>query len=181
MACHPARRTGPSDPPLFPPSPSTTGFRLDETETVVAAGRAAGPSGGECTTCTGDPDLPGRGFRTTVRGTVSELGDGAAGTVGGTPLLTGVEIGGEECEVETVPPGCPATAASPPDGGGGADACGFCPGGITADAGRELPMVSDGKTYTCGELEVLAGDVVGGTVECGALLFAEPYCCPDSR
>ena len=160
-----------------------TGFRLNETDAVVAAGRAAGPSGDNCTSCTGEPSLPDRGFRATVRGTVSDLGDSSSGTVGGTPLLSNVEIGGDECEVETVPPGCPATTAQvedpPADGGGVEDPCEICPGGLTVDAGTVLPMVTDGRRYTCGEFLELAETVAGGTIECQAMQMAERFCCPN--
>ena len=62
------------------------GFRLDDTDTVLSAGQAAGQEG-YCTTCTGDASAPEYGWLATVKGTVSELGDGSSG-VTGTPILT---------------------------------------------------------------------------------------------
>eukprot|EP00956_Cyclotella_meneghiniana_P037439 scaffold138792_cov29-Cyclotella_meneghiniana.AAC.1 len=61
------------------------GFRLDDTDAVVSAGQAAA----------------------TVKGTVSELGDGSSG-VTGTPVLTNIEIlsSDETCEEATIPPLC---------------------------------------------------------------------------
>ena len=89
------------------------GFRLDDTDAVVAAGQAYGQQG-YCTSCTGDASAPEYGWLATVKGTVSELGDGSAG-VTGTPVLTNVEIlsSDEICETATVPPLCLDTAPGP--------------------------------------------------------------------
>lgn len=72
------------------------GPRLEETEVVIAAGRAAGSSEKSdthiiCRTCTGDASKPVSGFRATVRGTVKDLGDGSSG-VSGQPVLTNIEL-----------------------------------------------------------------------------------------
>eukprot|EP00957_Ditylum_brightwellii_P023937 1804908-Ditylum_brightwellii.AAC.1 len=47
------------------------GFRLDDTDAVLSAGRAVGrPGDGFCTTCEGGDDTsPTRGYRATVKGT----------------------------------------------------------------------------------------------------------------
>ena len=82
------------------------GFRLDDTDAVLSAGQAAGQEG-YCTTCTGDASAPEYGWLATVKGTVSELGDGSSG-VTGTPILTNIEIlsSDETCEEATIPPLC---------------------------------------------------------------------------
>ena len=87
------------------------GLRLEETSTVVAAGRAAGSaerSGTHftCKTCSGDASKPVAGYRATVKGTVKELGDGSDG-VTGQPLLNNIEmldfeVGCEEEDLVTV-------------------------------------------------------------------------------
>eukprot|EP00956_Cyclotella_meneghiniana_P021599 scaffold39508_cov72-Cyclotella_meneghiniana.AAC.1 len=61
------------------------GFRLDDTDAVVSAGQTAA----------------------TVKGTVSELGDGSSG-VTGMPVLTNIEIlsSDETCEEATIPHLC---------------------------------------------------------------------------
>ena len=82
------------------------GFRLDDTDTVLSAGQAYGQQG-YCTTCTGDASAPEYGWLATVKGTISELGDGSDG-VTGTPVLTNIEIlsSDESCETTTIPPLC---------------------------------------------------------------------------
>lgn len=89
------------------------GFRLDDTDAVLAAGRAAG----RCTTCTGESDKPKKGYRATVKGVVSEMGDGTVSSTG-PPLLSGLEFFDADvaCEDPTVPPLCavgnPSSTAS---------------------------------------------------------------------
>ncbi|KAL7529281.1 hypothetical protein ACHAXR_002878 [Thalassiosira sp. AJA248-18] len=84
------------------------GFRLDDTDAVLAAGRAAGQSG-YCSSCAGDSDAhPEYGYRATVKGTVKEMGDGSDG-VTGSPILTNIELLDESVGCEgnpTVPPLC---------------------------------------------------------------------------
>lgn len=86
------------------------GFRLDDTDTVLAAGRAAGQNG-YCSTCDGDSDAhPEYGYRATVKGTVKEMGDGSDG-VTGSPILTNIELLDESVGCDgnpTVPPLCGA-------------------------------------------------------------------------
>ena len=65
---------------LGPKDPDTErhclGFRIDDSDVVLNAGRASGQEG-YCETCNdNDVDLPEYGYRATVRGVVSELGDG---------------------------------------------------------------------------------------------------------
>ena len=89
------------------------GFRLDDTDAVVAAGQAYGQQG-YCTTCTGDATAPEYGWLATIKGTVSELGDGSTG-VTGTPVLTNIQIlsSDEMCPTTTIPPLCMETAPAP--------------------------------------------------------------------
>lgn len=68
----------------------TLGYRLDDTDAVMAAGQATGQQG-YCSSCTGDSSSPDFGYQATVKGTVSELGDGSDG-VSGTPMLTNIEM-----------------------------------------------------------------------------------------
>lgn len=91
------------------------GFRLDDTDSVVSAGQAYGQQG-YCTTCTGDASAPEYGWLATVKGTISELGDGSNG-VTGTPLLSNIEIlsSDEKCEKTTVPPMCLGSAPASVD------------------------------------------------------------------
>mmetsp|Transcript_27007 Transcript_27007/g.46062 ORF Transcript_27007/g.46062 Transcript_27007/m.46062 type:complete len:229 (-) Transcript_27007:190-876(-) len=85
------------------------GFRLDDTEAVLAAGRALGKKG-FCSNCKGTDDAdPEYGYRATVKGTVKELGDGTTGVVTSAPMLTNIEVLDEsvECDGEpTIPPLC---------------------------------------------------------------------------
>ena len=78
------------------------GYRLDDSEAIIAAGRAKGLMG-FCSTCTGAQGNPEYGFRATIKGAVKELGDGTAG-VSGTPLLEVTEVldDGEMCETPTI-------------------------------------------------------------------------------
>jgi len=97
------------------------GFRLDDTETVLAAGRGKGKMG-YCTSCGGGMDTdPEYGYRATVKGTVKELGDGTTGLVTSTPMLTNIEVLDDTVECgddATIPPLCvrsmDVTASSEP-------------------------------------------------------------------
>ena len=80
------------------------GYRIDSTETVLAAGRAAGSNAKSdshysCNTCSGAASDPVAGYRATVKGTVKELGDGTK-SVTGQPLLTDIQMldSGVVCE-----------------------------------------------------------------------------------
>ncbi|KAL7541591.1 hypothetical protein ACHAWF_006979 [Thalassiosira exigua] len=87
------------------------GYRLDDTEAVVAAGSAAGQQG-YCEVCTGDESKPEYGFRATVKGTVKELGDGSDG-ITGTPVLENITVideSVEQCETTVANPVCMAIA-----------------------------------------------------------------------
>ena len=93
------------------------GFRLDDSDAIIAAGRAKGAQG-FCQSCTGAQGSPEYGYRATIQGTVIELGDGTAG-VSGAPLLevTAVLDDSEVCETTAVVyPVCmaPATIAPTP-------------------------------------------------------------------
>mmetsp|Transcript_22403 Transcript_22403/g.49789 ORF Transcript_22403/g.49789 Transcript_22403/m.49789 type:complete len:268 (+) Transcript_22403:291-1094(+) len=97
---------------LGPKNPETGmhcgGFRIDndESDVVLEAGRSLGRPG-YCSTCEGNQDGPEYGYSATVRGTVSELGDGSDDDVKGTPILKNVRVtNNEECEAETAPPLC---------------------------------------------------------------------------
>ena len=85
------------------------GFRLNDTDAVLAAGRAVGKSG-NCGTCTGEMDMdPEYGYRATVKGTVKELGDGSSDGVTGTPILTNVQMLDQSVGCDgnpTIPPLC---------------------------------------------------------------------------
>ena len=113
------------------------GFRLDDTDAVVAAGQAYGQQG-YCTSCTGDASAPEYGWLATVKGTVSELGDGSAG-VTGTPVLTNVEIlsSDEICETATVPPLCLDTAPGPSPSEVGNPSSAIIPG-VTKDCSSDF-------------------------------------------
>ena len=72
------------------------GLRLEESNVVIDAGRAAGSGKTSnthitCRTCTGDASKPVAGYRATVKGTVKDLGDGSSG-VSGQPLLNNIEL-----------------------------------------------------------------------------------------
>eukprot|EP00579_Thalassiosira_antarctica_P027634 CAMPEP_0202028584 /NCGR_PEP_ID=MMETSP0905-20130828/63530_1 /ASSEMBLY_ACC=CAM_ASM_000554 /TAXON_ID=420261 /ORGANISM="Thalassiosira antarctica, Strain CCMP982" /LENGTH=359 /DNA_ID=CAMNT_0048592299 /DNA_START=154 /DNA_END=1230 /DNA_ORIENTATION=- len=84
------------------------GFRLDDTDAVLAAGRALGKRG-YCTTCTGGDSDRDYGFLATVKGTVKEIGDGSSDVVTGTPILTNVTMLDESVGCDgnpTLPPLC---------------------------------------------------------------------------
>jgi len=89
------------------------GFRLDDTDAVVAAASAAGQKG-QCTACTGDETKPTNGYLATVKGTVSDLGDGSSAYTG-TPILTDIQLldPSVECETAAIPPMCMSSAPSP--------------------------------------------------------------------
>lgn len=96
---------------LGPKNPYTglhcLGFRIDDTDTILLAGRATGKKGG-CSTCTGDDSSPIAGYRATVRGTVKEMGDGTY-SVGGAPVLSNVQLldANVGCDGgDTIPPLC---------------------------------------------------------------------------
>ena len=94
------------------------GLRIDtmDTNTVLAAGRAHGtsirdhPNFAPCDTCTGPDDAPIAGYRATIIGTVSELGDGlgvSTGVPGGrsvddSPVLRDVQV------LDSSVDGCPS-------------------------------------------------------------------------
>ena len=72
------------------------GLRLEESNVVIDAGRAAGSSEKSnthitCSTCTGDASKPSAGYRATVKGTVKDLGDGSSGVLG-QPMLSNIEL-----------------------------------------------------------------------------------------
>ncbi|KAL7425432.1 hypothetical protein ACHAXM_000012, partial [Skeletonema potamos] len=85
------------------------GFRLDETDKVLAAGRAAGSnvksddSHYTCNSCSGGSSAPVAGYRATVKGTVKELGDGTK-SVTGQPLLTNITMLDASVICETTAP-----------------------------------------------------------------------------
>ncbi len=72
------------------------GPRLEESDVVINAGRAAG-SGEKSTThitcrsCTGNASKPVSGYRATVKGIVKDLDDESSG-VSGQPVLTNIEL-----------------------------------------------------------------------------------------
>ncbi len=81
------------------------GLRVDDTDKVVAAGRAHGttesnPDFFSCSTCSGPDGNPIAGYQATIIGTVKELGDGMGRTTGapgtdsveGTPILTDIQV-----------------------------------------------------------------------------------------
>ncbi|KAL9190054.1 hypothetical protein ACHAXT_007265 [Thalassiosira profunda] len=105
---------------LGPKNPATDrhclGFRIDDGDAVLAAGRAAGRQG-YCTTCTGGEDDPEYGYRATVRGIVDSLGDGSE-DVSGTPVLRDVEMldAGVGCgAVDSVSPQCARQLQTAPE------------------------------------------------------------------
>jgi len=72
------------------------GYRIDDTEAVLTAGRAAGSNVKSdthfaCDTCSGGASAAVAGYRATVKGTVKELGDGTK-SVTGQPLLTNIQM-----------------------------------------------------------------------------------------
>ena len=83
------------------------GYRLDDPDDqVIAIGRSIGFGGRRayCSTCTNDDDsAPDYGLRLTIRGVVSELGDGT-NQVSGQPLLSDIEVFDESEECETPAP-----------------------------------------------------------------------------
>eukprot|EP00804_Cyclotella_cryptica_P011832 CCRYP_015358-RA/>CCRYP_015358-RA protein AED:0.09 eAED:-0.09 QI:0/-1/0/1/-1/1/1/0/223 len=89
------------------------GFRLNDTDAVVAAGQSSGQSG-YCTSCTGDSAAPEYGWLATVKGTIVNMGDGSNG-ITGTPILNDVRVlsSDVECNRTTVPPLCVGTAPTP--------------------------------------------------------------------
>jgi hypothetical protein len=92
-------------------------YRLDDTEAVLEAGLAAGQLG-YCTDCTGDESKPERGYRATVRGTVTELGsnDSSDGFTGMAHVLGDIELLDDsvECETTIVDPVCMAPVPEAP-------------------------------------------------------------------
>lgn len=89
------------------------GYRLDDPDDeVVEIGRSIGWGGRRrpgrradpCVTCTNDNgNAPDSGMRLTIRGVVSELGDGS-NEISGQPLLSDIEIFDESEECETPAP-----------------------------------------------------------------------------
>mmetsp|Transcript_6002 Transcript_6002/g.10092 ORF Transcript_6002/g.10092 Transcript_6002/m.10092 type:complete len:775 (-) Transcript_6002:103-2427(-) len=72
------------------------GYRIDDKEAVLAAGRAKGSNVKSdthyaCDTCSGGASAEVAGYRATVKGTIKELGDGTK-SVTGQPLLTNIEM-----------------------------------------------------------------------------------------
>lgn len=72
------------------------GYRIDDKEAVLTAGRALGSNVKSdtheaCNTCSGGASAAVAGYRATVKGTVKELGDGSKG-VTGQPLLTNIQM-----------------------------------------------------------------------------------------
>ena len=88
------------------------GYRIEDTDAVVEAGRALGKAGSYplCDTCTNtDDDGPLDNYKATVKGVVSELGDGTAGEPTGAPLISNVQMhdGSVGCDgEETLAPLC---------------------------------------------------------------------------
>ena len=83
------------------------GLRIDDTDKVLMAGRAHGTTMEDpndaffaCSTCSGPDNNPIAGYKATIIGTVSELGDGmgrvtgapGAKSVAGTPVLTNIQV-----------------------------------------------------------------------------------------
>merc|ERR1712232_1554794 len=81
----------------------------DDIDAVLAAGRALGTSSGSCSTCSnGSDSAPEFGYRATVKGVVSDLGDGSEGGTG-TPILTDIQMLDENVGCggnPTIPPMC---------------------------------------------------------------------------
>jgi len=75
-------------------------FQLDDTNaSILEAGRALGSMEGSCTECTSTmPDAPSVGYRATLKGKVTELGDG---TVAPTLMLTEILDSSVACPVMT--------------------------------------------------------------------------------
>ena len=110
------------------------GYRLGESDRVLAAGRAHGtttrqPDFFPCSTCFGPDENPIAGYRATVIGTVSELGDGSQ-SVSGQPLLTNIEMLDSSVECDTPAPQTVCLGLPP----GGAPAPGSPAAGITGPA-----------------------------------------------
>ena len=85
------------------------GYRIEDTDAVVEAGRALGKEGSYplCDTCTNtDDDGPLDNYKATVKGVVSELGDGTAGEPTGAPLISNVQMLDESV-------GCPEPTPAP--------------------------------------------------------------------
>ena len=85
------------------------GYRIEDTDAVVEAGRALGKAGSYplCDTCTNtDDDGPLDNYKATVKGVVSELGDGTAGEPTGAPLISNVQMLDESI-------GCPEPTPAP--------------------------------------------------------------------
>lgn len=75
-------------------------FQLDDTNApILEAGRALGSETGSCTECTSTmADAPSKGYRATLKGKVTELGDG---TVAPTLMLTEILDSSVACPVMT--------------------------------------------------------------------------------
>lgn len=90
------------------------GFRLDDIDAVLTAGRALGQNG-YCETCDGDEDDdPEYGYRATVKGVVKEMGDGSDGK-SGPPILTDIQMlaASVGCDGNpTIPPLCVASTTT---------------------------------------------------------------------
>jgi len=86
------------------------GYRLEETDTVVASGRAAGSVEDGCTTCTGN-GMGTKGYRATVKGVIKDLGDGSQ-SVSGQPLLTNIQM--LDASVECATPAPKTVCLEPP-------------------------------------------------------------------
>ncbi len=118
------------------------GYRLEETDKVVAAGRTYGTTTSQsgfnsCTTCTGMDDNPIAGYLATVKGTIKELGDGSQ-SVSGQPLLTNIQMldASEKCAT----PAPQTVCLAPPDGAS--------PTPGTPSAGEKAPT-ADCSSVTC--------------------------------
>jgi len=98
---------------LGPKNPDTDrhclGFRIEETDAVLTAGRALGKMSNRCSTCESEADsAPEFGYRATVKGVVSDLGDGSEG-VAGTPIISNVQLLDQSVGCDgspTIPPMC---------------------------------------------------------------------------
>lgn len=107
------------------------GYRLNNTDAVVAAGQSFGQNG-YCTSCTGDSFAPEYGWLATVKGTIVNLGDGSSG-ISGSPMLDNIELLSSDvvCNVTAVPPLCAETAPDPSSANSSTDSPG------TTSAGTE--------------------------------------------